>query len=60
MKSPPRPTRCSVLLPNLSIMRAETNVMEELTAPVASVAYWEMDSERPALSKMLVEYCITW
>jgi len=37
------------------MMRADTKVIEVFTAPVAKVAYWELFSDNPADSKILVE-----
>ncbi|KAH3825643.1 hypothetical protein DPMN_127524 [Dreissena polymorpha] len=55
MNIPPRPVRCRVRRPSLSMSRADTRVMEEFTAPVASVAISALDSRRPAPINILVE-----
>ena len=52
---PPRPIICSVLRPTLSMMAAETNVINTLTPPDPIVAYSALACDKFAFSNILVE-----
>lgn len=52
---PPRPYRCSVRLPDLSIRGIEMSVMMTITQPIPIVANFALDSLKPVMMKRFVE-----
>lgn len=55
MNIPPRPYKCNVRLPVLSINGIDTNVIPTIIAPMPIVANLALSSVRPELVNKLVE-----
>ena len=55
MNIPPRPRRCSVLLPTQSIRKVEIKVTSTMTTPIPIVAFLAELSLSPVVMKRLVE-----
>lgn len=55
MNIPPRPYKCNVLLPVLSMSGIDTRVIPTIIAPIPIVANFALSSDNPELVNKLVE-----